>query len=162
MNLILQKEIILQLFNRFGTFDKNNSKFICEKYLLDNKLSFEIENNNYSNNIWAFTSEIDGSRIQIIIGDLSEKIPEYCMIIKMADYPPYGLRISSDNEDYGSVHFKVEQYWVGANILFQSRLLVAIETLFDMFLTWDKNNNYKDIYGVLMEYIKFENDQNDE
>lgn len=168
MNETLKKEIINHIFNKFGLLNREESNILkfregplSKKFLLDQKLTFEIENNKYSNSIWSGETDVEGARVQFIIGDLTEEVPEYSLLLQLDSFPPYAARISLDPEDAGSLFFRAEGQWVEASTLFQAKILVAVESLMELFVTWKKNEDIAGIHANLIDFLKFESD-NDE
>lgn len=168
MNETLKKEIINHIFNKFGLLTREEVTSLrkkegplSNKFLSDQKISFEVEGKEYSNNVWSGEADIDGSRVQFIIGDLTEEVPEYSLLLQLDTFPPYAARISLDPEDSGSLFFKIEERWIEASTLFQAKILVAVESLMDIYVTWDKNSNIENIHKDLIDFLKSESD-NDE
>lgn len=156
MNNLLKKTIIHHIFNRFDLF---TSKSISENLLLDQKLMFETDEKQYVNDIWSGETTIDNSRVQFIVAELTEEIPEYALLLQLDSFPPYALRISLDNDDSGSISFKADGVWIEASSLIQARILVAVESLIEeIHTTWIKNNNVLTIHKELINFLKFESD----
>lgn len=163
MNLSLKKEIIHHIFNRFNLLTKEDVHKLhsdigptSKKFLLDQKLIFEIDDKKYTNNIWSGEAEVEGSRVQFAIADLTEDLPEYILILQLDIYPPNVIRISLDPEDAGAIFSKIEDQWVEAPVMFQAKILIAVEQLMEMFISWNKNVNSEEIYKSLIDFLKFE------
>jgi hypothetical protein len=169
MNEPLKKEIINHIFNKFGLLTsgeapastRKKDELFSNKFLSEHKISFEVEGKEYSNNVWSGETDIDGSRVQFIIGDLTEDVPEYSLLLQLDAFPPYAARISLDPEDTGSLYFKIDERWIEASTLFQAKILVAVESLMDLYVTWDKNSNIESIHKDLIEFLKSESDNNE-
>ncbi len=168
MNESLKREIISHVFNKFGlltreevTSLRSKDGPLSNKFLSDQKITFEVEEKKYSNNIWSGESDIDEARVQFIIADLTEEVPEYSLLLQLDNFPPYAARISLDPDDAGSLFFKIEERWIEASTLFQAKILVAVESLMDLCITWEKNSDIESIHKDLIDFLKFESD-NDE
>lgn len=158
MNPVLKRQIILQIFSRFGVFDRSYSKdtLLSDRYLANTKLVFEVDNKKYENSVWAGQSETHGSIIQFMIGDLTDDQIEFCLLIQLDNLPPYLIRQSTDKEDEGSFFFKVEEHWIEANTETQSRVLTAVEALFSAGTNWQPSKNVENLNKTLKEFLKFE------
>lgn len=168
MNEALKKEIINHIFNKFGLLGREEGASLkakdgplSNKFLSEHKISFEVEGKEYSNNVWSGEADIDGSRVQFIVGDLTEEVPEYSLLLQLDTFPPYAARISLDPEDSGSLFFKIDERWIEASTLFQAKILVAVESLMDLYVTWDKNSNIESIHKDLIAFLKSESDSDE-
>lgn len=166
MNLNLKKEIITHIFNKFGLLNKssfgNSESPISKKFIYNKTIDFSSDGEDYKNSIWTTEAHIEDSRIQFIIADLTDLAPEYAFVLKLNDNPAYAGRISVDEDDYGSLHFQVGELWVDAPTVFQAKLLVAVEEIMELFLKWEKNESSEEIYQLLINYLKFESEEEDE
>jgi hypothetical protein len=164
MNQRLKKEIILNIFNVMGVFrDKTNfsastliEPLIEEKFLLDKKLSFEIEDGTKrENQVFAATTKIDGNMIKVMIADIIDEIPEYAIIMQMDNFPSIAMRLSLEDDDYGTMTFHIENKWIEIGTSAQARVLMGIENLSEIFAAWERMIDYKDMYSVLISFLNY-------
>lgn len=161
MNLSLKKEIIKHIFDLFGVV-KNSFNFSSvvklteDIFLIDKKIGFEnADGTKFKNNVWSCITKISGSEIKIILADLSEEYEEFVFVIQMDNHSPCSIRLSSDEEDTGSIFFNIENNWIEVGTAEQAKILVAIENIAALFPKWDKNTNYKDMYKNLINFMNF-------
>lgn len=163
INLPLKKEILIQIYKGLGLFSSTGSfseGITNDKFIIDKTIKFESdEGQEYQNKVWGAIIKLeDNSILKIIIGDLTETNKEYAILIQLDDFPPYATRMSNDPEDYGSCYFRVEDKWINASTLFQAKLLIAIESLSELFPTWEPIKDYNNLYTLLVGFLKFDND----
>lgn len=166
INLSLKKEIIIQIYRKFGLFPStlkyNNiiEQLTSKEYLIDKTINFESDDKKYQNKIWAATVNLDNNGIfKVIIADLTEDVKEYAILIQLDEFLPYAIRLSNDDGDYGSCYFRAEDKWINASTLFQAKLLVAVESLSELIPKWEKLKDYNNIYQLLVGFLKFENEE---
>lgn len=169
MNNSLKKEIILHIFKSIGLFNSDIIGFMeklnNDKFLLNKKLAFETEDKKQvDNNIWAASAKIENSDIKIIIADITEDIREFTLILQMDNFVPCAMRISEEQDDFGSIFLNVEDNkWVSASTLLQAKSLVGFESLSGIYLQWSKLEKYMDMYKLLVGFLNFyELDENNE
>jgi len=164
MNYTLQKEILKHIFKRFGILLTENEtqlgfidNLLDDKYLTDKKIGFETEDKKkYSNNIWAATATVNTTKLKILIADISEDIPEYTIMFQMDNLPAYALRLSLDEEDSGSTYTNIKNgSWVEASMTVQAKFLYGIEGLSEILLEWNKLDDFKDMYQLLIHFLNF-------
>lgn len=162
MNNTLKKEIITHIFKSLGIFHSktNNSLFdnlTDDKFLIDKKMTFQDEDNKkYQNNIWAATSTLEGSLVKIMIADITENTREFALIVQMDNFMPSALRLSVDEDDFGTMMFNPnDNKWIDSNTLFQSKILVGIESLSEIYLQWNRLDTYSDMYKFLIGFLNF-------
>jgi hypothetical protein len=168
MNESLKQEIINHIFNKFGLLTREDVESgkregpVSSQFLLDQKLTFEVDGEKYDNSIWSGETKVDdGSRVQFIIADLTEEVPEYSLLLQLDSFPPYAARISLDPEDSGSLFFGIDGKWHEASTLFQAKILVAVESLMELYVTWSKNTDGEAIYKSLIDFLKFESESDE-
>src|ERR1700722_11124781 len=119
MNIKLRKEIIRQIFDRFGVMPERDAGYtigaLCNlthnEYLLDKKIRFiGEENKEYQNKCWAASCEIGKFRFITLIADTSDDIQEFSILIQMDTMMTYALKLSADPEDIGSMHLHTSIY----------------------------------------------------
>src|SRR5271165_1599565 len=164
MNLKLRKEIILNILNVIGVFrDKTNfssstliEPLIVEKFLLNKKLAFEIENGEKrENSIFAATTKIENNIIKVMVADIIDNIPEYAVIMQMDNFPSIAMRLSTDDEDFGTISFDIENKWIDVGTSAQARILMGVENLSEIFCTWEKLIDYESMYKVLISFVNY-------
>jgi hypothetical protein len=164
MNNVLKREIILHIFKTVGVMadpelmrismmDQLNS----EKFLLDKKIAFETEEKKVKeNNLWAATAKIENSSIKIIIADITEDIFEFTLILQMDTFLPCAIRLSEDPEDFGSMYVNIqENKWIEATTSLQAKMLVGFESLTEIYLQWQKLDDYMDVYKSMIGFLNF-------
>jgi hypothetical protein len=167
MNKHLKQEIILHIFDILGLFSFSFQKGFIEpiksdKFLLDKKLLFELEDGDkHQRNVWASTSKIDNTHIKIIVADINDGTQEYVLIFQMDIFPPCAMRISKDDDDFGSCFFLIENNkWIEANILMQGKMLVGFESLSEIFSEWHKLDNHDEMYKLVINFLNFDEENN--
>jgi len=163
MNNNLKKEIILNIFNVMGVFrDKTNfsastlnEPLIEEKFLLSKKLGFETEDGKRENPIFAAMTKIENNVIKIMIADIIDEIPEYAIIMQMDNFPSIAMRLSLDDEDFGTIAFLVDDHWIEIGTNAQARILMGVENLSEIFCMWEKMTSYDDMYKVLVSFVNY-------
>jgi hypothetical protein len=164
MNNILKREIISHIYKVIGIYaDENILKtsmlepIVGDKFLLNKKIAFETEDKKQKqNNLWAATSRIESSYIKIMAADITEDISEFTIILQMDNFIPCAIRFSLDNEDTGSMFINVENNnWVEASTLMQAKMLVGIESLSEIYLQWERLDDYSSMYKLLVGFLNF-------
>lgn len=171
INHLLKKQIILHILNRFGIFTTNKySSLNIDNFILSEKLKLNTENGVIENKLWAGETNVDSSKIQFIIADISNDIIEFLLIIQLDLFPPYIIRMSVDDDDAGSMYIKVkssnndqdllmtenQDRWIEASTIIQSRALSAIEDMFELPVVWKTSKNIAYMYNLVLDYLKFE------
>jgi hypothetical protein len=166
MNLTLQREIVLHTFRLFGIFlDQSSvgrvrpiSNLLSDQFLLPKKIAFEVDDKTkYRNNIWSAVTAIENFTIKIMVADITEEdIAEYAVIIQMNDLSPYGLRLSEDKEDSGTLRVSMKDHWVDGGVLIQAKFLVGVESLTEILTEWKKIDDYKELYTKLIMFLNSE------
>jgi hypothetical protein len=160
----LKKEIVKHIFKSLGIFDDKISgvfePLTSNKYLVDKKIIFQDEaNKDYQNNIWAVKTKFEASEIKILVADISEEIREFAIIIQMDSFHSTAMRISEDPDDCGSICFNPDQdIWINVSVLHQAKVLFGIESLVELCFSWEKINNYHDMYKILISFLNFYNE----
>lgn len=164
MNNRLKKEIILNCFNIIGLFlDKNNlgsssliEPLLDDKFLLDKKLAFEIEDGSkHENAIFAASTKIENNIIKVLIADIIDNTPEYAVIIRMDNFPPIAMRLSTEDDDFGTLSFLIERQWIEIDTLAQAKVLVGLEAIANMFCLWEKMTDYKEMYEIMIGFVNY-------
>ena len=164
MNGKLKREIVLNCFNILGLFrDKNNlgssnliEPLLNDKFMLDKKLAFEIEDGSKKETaIYAALTKIENNVIKVLIADIIDNSPEYAVIIRMDNFPSIAMRLSIEEDDLGSLAFSVEKQWIEVDTLAQAKVLVGLESIANIFCIWEKMNDYKEMYDILISFMNW-------
>jgi len=163
MSIELKKEIVNYIFNLFGIF-KNESIL---DYAVDKKLIFESEGKSYHNAMWSGEITSEGSKIQFLAAELTEDIPDIVLIIWLENSYPYVLRMSKEEGDAGDFlvltrdeDVDINNKWIEVPVINQAKVLIAVESIFDTFMGWNKNNNIDVVYSYLISFLNYESEQN--
>lgn len=164
MNLKLKHEIISHIFNTVGLFSDPDKMAISmieplntNKFLLNKKIAFSEENGKrIENSLWAGTAKVENSVIKIIIADITEDIPEFTLIVQMDNFFPCAIRLSKEPEDLGSMYINIaDNKWIDCSTTLQAKMLVGFESLTEIFLQWEKLDNYTDMYKSMIGFLNF-------
>lgn len=164
MNLRLQKEILLYVMKKFGLFLENDevqpgfiNKLTDDKYLSNKKLVFEAEDKKkYQNNVWAITAKVEASKLKILIADIHEDIAEYTIIFQMDNLPAYALRLSAEDNDFGSIYVNAkDNKWIPASMSVQAKFLFGVEGISEIPLTWERLDDIQDVYKLLIQFMNY-------
>lgn len=159
INSKLQREIISHVLGLFGIFNPNKfnmiDDLISDRFLLEKKIAFEAEDRKkYYGSLWAGSAKIENSRINAMVADIKEDIAEFALIIQMDTFPPYALRISSDVEDFGEICIGTgDNKWINVSIAIQAKFLSGIEGLNETLTSWEKVNEYEELYKLLVGFL---------
>lgn len=162
MNETLKKEIIKHIFDLFG-IEKQSFQFgslvkmVDDSFLIDKKIAFRItdEDKKVEGNIYSIITNVSNSSIKIILADISEEYEEFAFVLQMDDFSPCAIRLSSDEEDMGSVFFNIENNWIAVGAAEQAKILIAVENICSIFPKWEKLKDYKIIYKYLINFLNF-------
>jgi hypothetical protein len=160
MNTILTQEIIKHIFFNLGITNNNNVSLKNNNYLLNEKLSFIIDNGKIvNNNIWGCQFDINQQTLKILLGDSSlyKKELEYCAIIHLSGSPTYGLYLSLNNEfDDAMIAYSLNgNEWLQCNTYLQATFLAAMEQIKDVFITQQPLLNFKEEYQSMLNFVKY-------
>lgn len=165
MNQNLKHEIISHIFKTVGIFSDKNTlttnmlePISSIKFLLTKKLAFESSEGGKrkENDLWAASAKLESSDIKIIIADITEDISEFTLIIQMDTFLPCAMRLSQDPDDIGSMYINIsDNKWVDATTTFQAKMLVGFESLTEIYLQWEKLDNYMDMYKSMVGFLNF-------
>lgn len=167
MNLLLTEQIIRHVFYNFGiikdmsNYSNHAQSLITNDFILNEKLSFEMEDNSIShNNIWGCQFSIENQEIKIILGDTSQfrHMKEYCLIIHPKNYPMYGLYLSPDAVDIQPlIAYTIDNgiNWLCCNTYLQATFLAGIEQIKDCLFITQKCVSYETHYKAMLSFIEF-------
>lgn len=162
MNLTLKKEIINHILKTIGLIDDKLSyigmfeKLNSDQFLIDKKIIFELDGSKIEKQVWATNCKIDENYINIIIADISDDSKEYAFIIQMDNMIPYAIRLSDDPEDFGTMLIYAENNWIEASTMLQAKMLLCIQSLSELYMKWERIDNYKEIYKLLINFLNFQ------
>lgn len=167
MNLTLKREIIKNILCIVGVLrEKNymgNSLLMPinnDECLIDKKLAFETEGGEKKKgSVWAAKAGVEKNEIKLMLADISVDAEEYALLVQMDAFSACAVRLSLDEDDYGSMFFRVEEKWIDTSTSHQARILTGMENLTEIFVTWEKMENYTDMYKLLIDFLNFEEGQ---
>jgi hypothetical protein len=93
--------------------------------------------------------------IKVMIADIIDEIPEYAIIMQMDNFPSIAMRLSLEDDDYGTMTFHIENKWIEIGTSAQARVLMGIENLSEIFAAWERMIDYKDMYSVLISFLNY-------
>lgn len=153
MNNNLKKEIIKQIFSSLGINNKHHIISLnSNEFKIDKQLSFENEEETF--NIFSSKTIVEGSEVKIMIANISDEVWEIALILQLDNFMPCGMRLSGDNEDAGRFAFLHDGKWIDAATLYQGKILVGVESLFEIYSFWEINEDYDSMYNILIEFLK--------
>lgn len=164
MNNSLRREIILHIFKTIGIFADKDAMQVSmmeqlngDKFLLQKKLAFENgEGNRKENRLWSASAKIENASINVIIADITEDIQEFTLIVRMDNFFPCAMRLSKDDADFGSMFVNVDgNKWIEASTNIQAKMLVGFESLSEIYLQWNRNDVYMDMYKAMVGFLNF-------
>ncbi len=152
MNKNLTKEIINYYFRLVGLVESNYNFSLCTpNFLLNNKITLIDEYDVQTNHpVWGIETNINNSKVSILLSSIDD---ELLSIVKMDDFPAYGIKIYGDDLFFS---FKYENTWLPVDISSQAKFLAGITDLFNMFPTWKEIKNHDNIYNSLLELVDME------
>jgi hypothetical protein len=168
MNNTLKKEIITHILKTIGVIADQQTfqlsmmeKLNSNKFLLDKKLAFENEDGKSTNgNLYAATAKVENSNVNIMIADITDEIKEVALIISMDTMSACAIRISADEDDFGSMFMNIEgEHWIAAPTIQQAKTLICFESLPQLFLQWEKLEDYGSIYKSMVGFLNFYEEQ---
>lgn len=165
MNKKLRREICKHILSSFGAFATDPRREILIPLLLDKKLFFEMgETGEYhQTRLWSGSAKAEDSVVQFLLAELSNDSDEFAIVIQLDNYPPYIIRIDEYYDlDTGSFLVYASDQWIQASNLVQAKVLVAVETLFESLITWQKPNDTASLYAIMVSFLKHESEQEDD
>lgn len=170
MNKSLTKEIVYHILSGFGLLwaefiDLDKIKSIKSvDYLLSEKVSFEDdEGKTIVKKIWGIQLSIENQDLKILITDcsLEKDISEYAALIQLKDTPAYGMYLvtSSDLIDSEAlIAVSVDnKNWMQCSTYLQATFLAGMENAKEIGFSWNKCQDYKQQYDLLLSFIKYHN-----
>ena len=171
MNTKLTEQIACHILANLGvlpsTFvDQDNTRSVIDKqFLIQEKVSFEIDGEIVKKNIYACTKTItDSKEFRMLLADCTKEkdLPEYCLLIQLKDAPFFGVYLifnqlvldPPDSEVLIAVNSD-KKNWMPCSTYLQATFLAGMEQLRDLGFGWTKCSSYKDMYEQLISFIKF-------
>jgi hypothetical protein len=163
VNVKLRKEIARQIFDRFGLLSGKEAKsfglsgVMREEFVLDRRLVFIDGDRRQEGKVWGGSCEIGKAIVQVLVADTKDDIAEFSILVRADKLITYAVRLSEDPEDTGDISFHIEHsgsnVWIEAHGVMQARCLLGVETLSGQFLEWKKLADYKEMFGLLIEFV---------
>ena len=162
MNKKLEEEIIRHIFNNLGILKDisiDSKKIIDKSYLLKEKLVFDIEEQQITNDVFGCEISIAGQKnFKILVGECSsdKAIPEYCLIVHFQDSPIYGAYLCDDKDSEPLIALNVDNKgWMPCSTFLQATFLAGMEQLKDVYLNWTHCTKYENEFKLMNSFIKF-------
>lgn len=165
MNRVLMEEIVRHVFSNLAVIpsnfvDVNKTKSLMSKdFILNSKLTFDNGTSLVENKVWGCQISSDPQDIIIMLGDcaLDKNAPEYCLIVQLKNAPAYGLYLANNSDE--SVPLIActlnGEEWMECPTYLQATFLAGMEQIREAGLSWNKCNNYKDQYELMVSFIDF-------
>lgn len=165
MNINLTESIINHVLCNLkvisSDFINDNSKSIINRdYLLEDKLSLELEDGAIVNNkIWGCQFLIENKTLKVLVCDASidESIKEYCVMIHLDGSPIYGLYLILDqNDPQPMIACSVNgKEWIKCSTYLEATFLAGMEQIKNHLILPQKCNSYKYEYTSIVSFIEF-------
>jgi hypothetical protein len=165
MNNILLEQIIRHILANLLVIPSNfispDSKSILDnEYLLDDKLSFILENDKViSHKVWGCQFSANEREIKLIATNCSEDSEkEWALLVQLKDAPAYGIYLIDNNSEdcEPMIACSVEKIgWLKCNTYLQATFLAGMEQLKEIQFKWHKCVNYKEHLELLKSFIQY-------
>lgn len=158
----MNNTIIEHIFQYFGIGETNNQflfTILDNKYLIDKKLSIELEDNKcLQQNVWALTGKINTSTIKVLAADISvdEEQIEYVLLLQLDELSIYALKLQKSPNISGTAYVNSNKHWAELTNLLLAKLLVGIEQLNELFIDYKSMTNYQELYQYLIDYLQYD------
>lgn len=175
MNLSLLKEIVSHVMANFGIIPsefvnhKKTDSLLSPKYLLDERMYFESEGEQFTGKTWGCQISVAASEVRVMLGEctLNKEFPEFAMVIASKDAPVYGLYLCynemsihpGDSEPHLAVSTNAGKDWMNCTTFIQATFLAAMEQVRDLKLPWVKVGEHKDLYQALLSFTNYHHAQ---
>ena len=166
MNPRLTKEIARHIFDRYGLLTKqvqhgfgSLAVVTLDKYLLDKRLVFsDADDVEQVRKVWGASCEIGKTVVQTMVADTRDDIDEFTILVRADKLPTYAIQLSGDKDDSGQISYHIEHagqaHWIAASTVVQAKCLIGIESLVGQLLEWKIMVEYKDMFGLLIEFVR--------
>lgn len=173
MNQKLTEEIAYHIFANLGVLPSSFvnldlTKSVLDKaYLLPEKLAFEVaDGSTLRKNVYGCQIAITNSKeFKLLLADCSQEkdVPEFCLLIQLKDAPAFGVyllfnRLATEDTPEAEALIAVstdKKHWMPCTTYLQGTFLAGMEQLRDLNSSWDKCQNYQELYAQLLSFIKF-------
>lgn len=165
MNILLTEQIVKHIMSNLGII---NSKYVnidqskslmSNDFIINEKLSFKMDNGIINNNIWGCQLSIDNQELKILLGDVSQfkEINEYCVIIHLSNAPIYGLYLTLDMQDSQAlIACSLDGLkWIQCDTYLQASFLAGMEQIKNNIFITKKCNKYDYEYKSMLSFIEF-------
>jgi hypothetical protein len=163
--MILTDVIVEYIFTNLGMMDQRKNSLISSKLLIDQKITFEDEQ---QYDIYACETIISQAKIMMVgtfITNEEDNTKDMVAIIKIENCPTYGCYATLDKTivNNGLIAFTLkENTWVKANVFMQATFLAGMEQLRDVANPFDVCQITKDIYQDLVSFLTYQDTQTNE
>lgn len=155
MNIHLRNEIVKHIIHNLGITDSSMKSLRSNQFLLDKKISFEIDNENVNKDIFGCEMVFEQKKIVMLLTNCSVDKLEFSVILDIQDSPRYGLYFSfEDQESILAVSLNGTE-WMQCNTFLQSTFLAGMEQIKDFGFPWKKCANFENEYEVLKSFIEY-------
>lgn len=150
----LTREIIRRMFGDVGVAPPPNFGKVgisTPELQLRSGLEFAMEDGKSQHfPIWAGEVIMDSYKIRAMLCDLSaDEVPEYALVIRIADRPIYGIKLIYDDEDNGIFVIGEKNGWKSGSTIAKLRALIGMETIMELGMGWEACDDVKDLYEAL-------------
>lgn len=161
----LQREIIKHIFETIGVFVVSGytnfsmiEPLVNKKFIVNKKIAFETDGQKYENDVYCSVAYINKSIVKIIAADTHDSdVQEFVIIIQMDKFPKVAMRLSMNEDDYGSMYFNIsDTNWTNSNVVLQGKILVGVEEIAGIILDWNRLDKFDDLYKSLIGFLNFE------
>jgi len=168
MNIVLLKEIVSHIMAHFGVIPsdfvnlKKSDSLLSPTYLLNEKIFFESDGENYTGKVWGCQMSVAQTQIKVLLGECTTdpEFPEWAMIVQPKDNPIYGLYLCHNTQsDYAptsqpdlSVSLDGKE-WMNCSTFLQATFLAAMEQVRDLQMPWIKCVEYADLYKAMLSFL---------
>jgi len=164
MNQELTNQIIKHLLNNLGVTDKRSASILFDELVIDQKISYEHDDKDYTAKVWACQSSVSNVKITIAYTQFtfSAYETESVLLVNMENCPLYGCYLSINDLDEkrglsnGNISFSVkDNIWLEATTFMQASFLAGMEQLKDLTVSFDKCKDTQKIFDALVSFIEY-------
>lgn len=173
MNYDLTEQIIRHIFKNIGIQNSANenqiNSLIREEFLTHKSLELEEDGNVNKYPIYGCEITIpNGSeKISIVLSDISNEIPEYLLLVRLNNAPPYAVHLAyADKLGQREIsnpliaYYFVSSKWAECNTYLQATFLAGMEQLKDIHIPWMPIKSIDESYFILLEFLEFVDEKN--
>lgn len=157
---MINQAIITHIMNVFGVPNANNkSTLLSNKFLLNKKLSIELDTGEIINkNVWGSSVVVGTSVLKLMTAELTidPEENEYVLLLQLDNFPVYALHSQTPTSEPKSYYAVDQNNWIELNTLLLAKLLSGVEQLNELFFQQDKLNDFQDLYQKLVSVINYE------